>query len=318
MKKSIVAITIAAVAAVSGAATLDGIAAKVGESVVTVGEVMQEVGRLPNAREMIAESGNSPDTVKKLYQMAVDELIDKRLILKAAVDKKLEMQDWVVENRIREIIKEGFDGDRNRLLDALSRNRTTYAEWEKTIREDLILAAMRWQMVDRNVTATPAEMRREWAASKTNYTSAASMDVSVILLRPDDESPVADRAKTVLERLGAGEEFAALAREFSADSHAADGGAWKGVVPEEAFREEIVEVLKNLKPGEYSQLVDLDGWGFIVRKDAETLAAQRTFVDAYDEVAASVRRAKSEKAFREWVDRMRAETYIKIYPMPEM
>lgn len=308
----------AAAALTAGAATLDGIAAKVGESTITIGEVMQEVGRLPQARELVEAEGNNPETMKKIYRMAVDELVEKRLILKAAEDKKLELQDWVVENRIREIIKEAFGGDRNRLLEALGRNRTTYADWQKTIREDLILAAMRWQMVEKNCAPTPAEIRQEWARNKTSYTSEAKMDVSVILLRPEDNMPVEDRGKAILEKLADGADFASLAREFSADSHAMDGGAWRDVKPEEAFREEIVDALAKLSPGEHSGLIDLDGWGFIVRKDAETAGGQKSFSAAYDELAAAVRRAKSEKEFRAWIDRLKADTYIHIYPMPEL
>ena len=91
---------------------------------------------------------------------------------------------------------------------------------------------------------------------RDRYCSEAKTTVSVILLRP----PAATRrpptrGEEILGRLAAGEKFADLAKAFSADSHAKDGGQWKDVKPEEAFRPEIADAISKLKVGEVSKLV---------------------------------------------------------------
>ena len=101
------------------------------------------------------------------------------------------------------------------------------------------------------------------------------------------------------------------------DSHAKDGGVWKDVQPEEAFRPEIAETIAKLNVGEFSTLVNLDGWGFIVRKDAETIGRRLSFQEAYDQIARNVKDATAKAEYDAWMKRLRAEAFVKIYPMPD-
>ena len=125
------------------------------------------------------------------------------------------------------------------------------------------------------------------------------------------------RGKDILDKLRDGDDFATLARVHSADSQAKEGGLWKNVRPEEAFRPEIAALVAKLRPGETSHLVVLDGWGFIVRKEDETQDKQLSFAEAYDQIAASVRKDGCQERYAAWMKRLRAEAFVKIYPAPD-
>ena len=168
--------TIVATAAICTAAVaeeIDGIVAQVGDSSILRSEVMRE--RSPFAAADDAD-----------FQTLLNRVIDRRLILKAAGNSKMTMQEWVVDNRIREITDNGFDGDRNKLVAALAREKLPFAEFRQRIKDDLIVGAMRWNFVDKFVTASPAEMREEYSSHPERYLSRATTTVSVILLKPDD------------------------------------------------------------------------------------------------------------------------------------
>ncbi len=320
MKKLL--LTIAALSAMGmyGAVT-DGLAAKVDDECITIGDVLSEVRRNPSVREEFTLAAQDRAKLAELYKKAVDAIIDRKLILKAAAEKKMDMQEWVVDNRVREIVKENFHGDRNELEAELQKTKTPFDEWRNIIREDLIIAGMRYQMIDKHLQhVSPSAMRQEFEEHRSRYSDAAKTTVSVILLKPagDGEPSVKDRADSILKKLAApGADFAALAREYSSDSHAKEGGVWKDVKPEEAFRAEIADAIAALKVGEHSGLVDLDGWGFIVRKDSETAEKTLTFAEAYDRIVRNIRRAEAAKAYSAWLGRLRANAFIKIYPMPE-
>ena len=291
------------------AATLDGLAAKVNDAVITVGDVVGEMRRM-----------NSKADFREAYSNAVEEAINRRLILNAALEKKLEMQEWLVDNRIREIVKDNFDGDMNKLNAQLAQSKVPLTDWRNQIRDDMIVNAMRFQMVDKGADPTPAQMHSEYLMHRDRYCSEAKSSVSVILLRPaeDDKTPsVSTRSEEIFGRLDAGEKFAELAKLFSADSHAKDGGLWKDVKPEEAFRPEIVETIDKLKVGQVSRLVNLDGWGFIVRKESETTDQQLSFEDAYDQIVRNLRKEIVKARHDAWIARMRDEAFIKIYPIPD-
>ncbi len=293
------------------AATLDGLAAKVNDDVITVDEIAGEMRRT-GALKPGMDFGLA-------YSNAVQTAIDRRLILRLAVERKLQMQEWIVDNRVREIVKDNFDGDLNKLNLSLAQSRVSEIDWRNQIRDEMIIQAMRFQLVEKTVEATPAAMQAEYKNHPERYNTQASTSVSVILLRPpaDDQAPTVEkRAEEILARLRKGEPFADLAKSFSADSHAKDGGLWKNVKPEEAFRPEIAAAIDKLVVGETSPLLNLDGWGFIVKKIGQTKERKRSFAEAYEEIEANVKKDLAAAKYKEWIDRLRAEAFIKIYPPP--
>lgn len=296
------------------AAKLDGVAARVDSSIITVGDVMAELRRHPDARDLNA-SGNETE-MQALYRAALNTLIERRLILKSAAAKKMEIPEWVIDNQIREIVHDMFGGDMNKLEEELARSKIPMTEYRGTIKEDVIIRGMRQQMVEQYVSASPSAMQKEYREHPERYRLEPKATVRVILLKPpsagDGLPSVKTRGTQILEEIAAGKSFSDLAVMYSADSHAKDGGLWKDVNPEEAFRPEIAAEIAKLKVGMVSEMIDLDGWGFIVKKESEVAAKEMSFADAYDKIAWNVRNAAAKKAYDEWISRLKEDSFIKI------
>ena len=276
------------------AVEVDGIAARVGSSVILKSAVLGEMRRAGVGEEKYAEVRG--------------EMIERELILKAAARAKLQMQDWVVENRVREIVTRMFGGDANRFKAALARDRVTFPEWRQRVKDDMVVSAMRWQTVDKTVSANPADMRREYESHPERYMTDSRVTVSAILIGPGD----ADKKSEIEEALKT-EPFAEVAKKYSSDARAKDGGQWKDIKPEDEFRPEVCAEIAKMKKGETSKWIELDGWNFLVRKDDEKAGSKMTFEEAYDDIAQNVRKELADKRYREWIDRLKAETYIKVY-----
>ena len=274
---------------------IDGIAAKVGNDVILKSDVIMEMQRA---------NISSAD----MYGKIRDEIIDRKLILKAANEAKLTLQDWLVDNRVREIIDRAFDGDRNKLMETLSKQKISYPEWYQRMKEDMIVSAMRWNTVDKYVSASPSAMREEYLAHPEKYSTPDVVTVSVILLRPEDAN-LREKISTALKD----EDFAELARRFSADSHAAQGGVWKDVQPSEVFKSEVCEEIAKMPKGTLSHWVEIGGWSFLLRKDEETKGRARTFEEAYEDVEATVKNELANRMQAEWIKRLRAETFVRVY-----
>ena len=309
-----------AVSSVAVAAMLDGIAARVDSNVITVGDVMAELRRHPEIREKVAASGDETE-MQALYKAALDMLIERRLILKAAAAKKMEIPEWVIDNQIREIVHDMFGGDMNRLEEELARTKMPMTEYRNTIKEDITVRGMRQQIVEQYVTASPGAMRKEYRDHPEKYRQEAKATVRVILLKPpapgDGIASINTRAMQIDEELAKGEKFADLATKYSADSHAKDGGLWKDVNPDESFRPEIAAAIAKLKIGGVSKMIDIDGWGFIVKKEAESGAKTMSFEEAYDKISWNLRNEAAKKAYDEWIARLKDDAFIKINPAPK-
>lgn len=294
MKAIVIAAALVAALAGAHAAQVDGIAATVGGKTILRSDVEGEMRRAGADEARYAEFR--------------DRLVERQLILKAASDSKMTMQEWVIDNRVREIVDDVFGGDRGKLEEALLRQKTQFQEWRQRIKEDTIVGAMRWNTIDKNVTASPVEMRAEYVAHPERYRKEGRVTVSVLLLRPEDSARRAEALAAVSER-----GFAEAARRFSADPHAAEGGVWKDVVPEEVFKPEICAAIGKTEKGKLSDWIDIGGWSFLVRKDDEVGSAAKTFAEAYADIEAHVKEANAKRLYEEWMARLRAETYVKIY-----
>ena len=270
-------------AAVS-AVEVDGIAAKVGSESILRSEVAAEM-----ARYGLRDASR--------YAEVLNEMIDRKLMLKAARESKMTMQEWVVENRVREIIQKAFGGDRNRLIETLGQQRVSYPEWYARMKEDMIVGAMRWNVINKNVTASPAEMRAEYAAHPERYETDRRVTVSVILLKPE-------------ERVRRDEVVAAL-KEKSFEE--LGGKRYADVKPEDVFKPEICEEIAAMPKGTISKWIEIDGWSFLLRKEDERPGKKLTFEEAFDEIEANVKEEKSKAAYLAWMARLRDEAYVKVF-----
>jgi peptidyl-prolyl cis-trans isomerase SurA len=301
----------------SSAVLLDGVAAYVNSDMITIAEVMSEVRRSP-----YIDSGSESSRerrLRELYKATLDALIDRKLILAAAIKSKMQLQPWAVDAQVREIVVKSFDGDQTKLHNLLAERKISLEEWKKNLEEDLMINAMRFQQVEKRITPTPAEVRAEYEANKGRYQTENAVAVSMIILDPPDkdaDESVDARAAKILAELKAGTAFAALARIYSKDAKAADGGSWGKVNPDDVFRKEIVAALAALKPGEVSPLVKLDGYGYLVRKDEQQDARLLTFEEAAPYVEGRLRMRIAEKLYKEWMERLRRDAFIKIFELP--
>lgn len=276
----------AAVALTAGvsAVEVDGIAAKVGSESILRSEVVAEMARL-GLRDA------------SRYAEVLNDMIDRKLMLKAARDSKMTMQEWVVENRVREIIQKAFGGDRNRLIETLGQQRVSYPEWYARMKEDMIVGAMRWNVVNKNVTASPAEMRAEFAAHPERYVTDGRVTVSVILLTPEERARRAEVSAALKDK-----SFEELG-----------GKRYENVKPEDVFKPEVCAEIAAMPKGTISKWIDIDGWSFLLRKEDEVPGKKLTFEEAFDEIEANVKEEKSKAAYLAWMARLRDEAYVKVF-----
>ena len=266
------------------AVEVDGIAATVGTEAILRSDVMNELARM-----------GAPDG--QAYADVLREMIDRKLILKAAHESKMTMQEWVVENRVREIVQKSFGGDRNKLIEALGKQKMSYPEWYAKTKDDLVIGAMRWQVVEKNVTASPAALRKEYETNRSRYVKDHLVSVSVILLKPEEQEKRDEIAKALKEK-----SFEDLG-----------GKKYENVKPEDLFKPEVCEEIEKMPKGTVSHWIEIDGWSFLLRKDAETIGTRLSFEEAYDQIEAAVKEQEAKRLHSEWMERLRAETYIKVF-----
>src|SRR5437667_11229212 len=137
---------------------VDGIAAIVNGDVITYSQV-----RLLSAprEKLLRSQAIGEELVNKLKearQAALNDLIDRQLIIQAFKKESYQIPDHYVDMRMHEIIQENFGGDRNTFIKTLEAQSFTLGEFKKMEMERMIVQAMRSKNVKRDMIASPAKI----------------------------------------------------------------------------------------------------------------------------------------------------------------
>ena len=297
---------------------LDGVAAEVGEARVTIAETMLLAREMAAARQIpLAEQATR---LRDLYAEAQDALVGRQLILQAYAAAPQKLPDWVVDRRVAAVIDEHFGGDRSQLVSMLNKQGMGYDFWRKRLEEELAVSTMRQQFVDQNVVVAPADVRAYYATNRTAFALDGAVKVGMILIaerKGETHEATAARAAQVLTRLQAGQDFGEVARLESSDAHAKSGGDWGYVDPDELFRKEIVDTLAGLKIGQIGGPIETESGFYIVSKLAERPKDGFLPLEAaWAEIEARLHRDQAVKRYARWIESLKRNTTVRIYPLP--
>lgn len=284
----------------------DGVAAYVNNKVVTIDSVMRQ---LHSHFDFAAVPDHEvPLRMREYFPVVRDLIVDRMLILEEYERSGANLPSTYFNARVEEILAEDYDGDEAKLKEALRRSNMTYDAWVKQVREDVIVQAMRQLQVGKKLQVSPKRVKAYFAEHMDDFASEAGTRVRTILLTPDQGEAVADE---VMAALKAGADFGELAKKYSSDSQAAEGGDWGYVNPQEAFAPIIAETLKGLKAGERSEILENAGYRFIVQKVDVRRGKRPQLKDVWKEVESAVRDQMGRERYKAWIDGLRKKAYIR-------
>lgn len=207
----------------TAAATADYIVAVVNGEPITSSEVRARLARL-------AASNNAPTTERAtLAQQVLEQLIDEKVLLQAAADSGIRVENSAVDAAEAEVaLRNGLSVAELRAR--LPQAGLTPAAFRSQLRNELLIQRLR-EREEARVQVTEAEIDaylRQHANSTDPADSVLELAQVLIPLAEDaSESQVTQArqlAEDVAQRARAGEDFAALAQRYSQAPEAARGG----------------------------------------------------------------------------------------------
>src|SRR5436853_6474952 len=161
---------------------VDGVAAVVNGDVITYSQVRGLVG--PREKLLRAQY-NGEELIKKIKEtreLALQDLIDRQLILQAFKLEKWGIPDHFVEDRMHDIVRTDFGGDRNTFIKTLEAQNFTMGEFKKMEMEKIIVQAMRSKNVKLNNVASPAKVEEFYKAHHEDFTSKEQVKLRLIMI----------------------------------------------------------------------------------------------------------------------------------------
>src|SRR5262245_12705676 len=187
MKRSFVAVaTLALVVspvASPGQEVLDGIAAVVNDDVITFSQVRELVGpaEAQARRELRGEA--LPAKIKEIRLKAINDLIDRQLILQEFYNNKFNIPDHFIEDRVGAIVREEFGGDRNAFVRTLQAQGYTFERFKNLEREKMIVQAMRSQNVKNDIIIPEPRIQEYYQKNRGEFSEDDQVKLRMIAIR---------------------------------------------------------------------------------------------------------------------------------------
>lgn len=295
---------------------VDGIAAIVNGDVITYSQVRS----LSGPRERLLASQYKGEElmkqVKTARDLALKDLIDRQLIVQSFAKEKFELPDHFIDERVDDIIRENFGGDRQTFIKTLQAQNYSLSEFKKQEKERIIVQAMRNKNVKPTTVIPPAKITEYYQKHRSEFTSKEQVKLRMIMIPSHaDQGKAAEQkavAEEILGKLADGLPFDRLAQIYSEDSTRDLGGDW-GWIDRKTLAEPLEKVAFNLPTGRVSHIIELGGNYYILKVDERHGGETQSFEKLRPEIEKRLIQEESQRQQEIWLAGLRQKAYIRTF-----
>ena len=291
----------------------------VGTETVTTDEIVAiataTLAKIPSGRDFNGFSSQARPIIAEAVQTKVVDLLLYKQARKNAPANIDDLLEKHVESEVNKYIA-SFEGNYARAQDAIEQRGLDwdgFRDYQK--RMALVQSHIQQELTD-NEPVTHSEMLAFYEIFKEKrFQTKGKMSFRVIDIQPEkldgtDKAAATEKAlelaKGLMAQINNGEDFAALAKEFSHGHRAENGGLWSDVTsgslagPYNALEIESAK----LKPGQTAAPITASGHVFIVKLESKVEEVNRTFQEVQNEIEADIRFSRKMKLYNEMVSKL--------------
>jgi parvulin-like peptidyl-prolyl isomerase len=288
---------------------------------------------LAEKEKSLAPEGLRAFVAERAALLITDKIAEMLLYQKAATRLPEDMNkriDAYVDGEIRKTVTARHDGMQRRYEKYLESQGTTLEQAKVELRRQFIVAGyLETEIRPKVAEPTRAELLTAFDANKDGWTRPARWSMSLIDIRvadlipkdisePTREQSAAARdeahskARAAWTELRNGAAFSDVARRYSHDGRAADGGAWGWVNPG-SIRERYqpaLDRLQTLNSGQVSDIIETPDGFYIVRCDEFEPAVAPDFLTVQPQLREVVFRRAYNRMVSDLVADLRSKARI--------
>lgn len=294
---------------------IDGIAAVANGDVITFSQVRDVVRAREQQLRQSVTGKELVDQVKTLRESALQDLIDRQLILQEFKKQGLQLPDYVVDEHVQTIIRTDFGGDRSAFQRTLAAQGYTMAQFRDIERDKIVVQAMRRKNLGSAPLISPGKVEKYYATNRQTYASDARMQLRLITLgKNSGESPASQKkmAEEIRQKIKDGGDFGKMAELYSEDSSASIGGDWGWIDPG-TLNEDLSKAAFSLDPGQVSQVLEFGDSYYLLYSESKKNAAVKPLKDVRNDIEAKLAQELAQASQEKWLQDLRKKAYIKKY-----
>jgi peptidyl-prolyl cis-trans isomerase SurA len=251
----------------------------------------------------------------------IQEMVDRQLILDEFKRMGASIKPHFIDDEIKRQLRENYNGNEAKFRDELKRSRMTMEGYREMTKEKLIVQAMRQQKFADAPPPLPNEINREYAEIKTSLRDTSKDRISfqkIFIPRLDQQNPgsTPESQLTLAESIGTqlaeGKDFSELAKTYSKDAFAEQGGVQEDV-PRIDLAPEFAAIIFDGPEGKVVGPLE-DPQGFtLVKVTKKNLGPSPALQgEIRQQVEERVRRKKTSVQYDRWMEGLRKKAIIDI------
>jgi peptidyl-prolyl cis-trans isomerase SurA len=315
IKSSIIVLSLLlALASLASAELVSGIAILVNDEPITTFDIQKEKDGIEKG--MAAKAPQDDEARTRLRQAAIDSLINKKLIQQKIRELEIKVSEEEVRQAIEDVRKTNNITQDN-LVEALTARGISFDEYKEQIKEQLERLRLISMEVRSKVQISDKEALDYYTANPGAFQVDEAFRVRQVYFKlpataaENERKRVLATAEMVLAEARKGADFAALAKKYSQDPSAAEGGNM-GYLKKGDLLPEIEESLAGMKMGQVSGLIRTPVGIHIMKLEEHRLGNRRTFEAVKPEIEDILYKKKSEERFSQWLDELRKNASIEM------
>lgn len=300
-----------------GGSTVEQIIARVNDQIITSSDYERAEKELDQEEQ---QRGATMQEASDARRDLLRNLIDQQLWLSKGKELGITGETELV-NRLNDIRKQYHLATLEDLEKAAREQGVSYEDFKQNIRNGIITQDVMRQEVGNKIQMTPGEVERYYEEHKEDYKAPESVNLSEILISTGDQEPVDPaklaaaqaKANDVEAKLNAGGDFGQLARTFS-DGQTASSGGDLGQYRRGTLAKVLEDKVFPLKVGGYTEPIQTKQGFVILKVTAHNAGGVQPYKSVEQDVEQAYFMGKMEPAIRDYLTKMRDESYIEIKP----
>jgi peptidyl-prolyl cis-trans isomerase C len=250
-----------------------------------------------------------------VYRRLLDELIDMRLVAHEGQARKVAVTDADVDAQIAQITKQFPTEDE--FKKALASRSMTLEQLKSDTRTQMLINKTLEAEILPKVAVQPAELEAFYKEHPDQFQKPERVRASHILIATNTTMTDAQKAEAksqaaaVLKRAKSGEDFGALAKEFSKDSSAQNGGDLN-FFPKGQMVPAFDAVAFTLKTGEISDIVETQFGYHIIKVTDHQAAGTVPLVEVTPQLTEFLKGQKQRELLQVFVKSLREKYKVEV------
>ncbi len=168
---------------------IDGVAAIVNDKIITYSEVRdfvqpvaQQLRRNFSGQDLVTE-------VRKAEMDALDQLIERALIIQEFKEKGYKIPDTAIEQQVNDIISNDYGGNRAAFVKTLEAENLTLSQYRDQVRDRVIIQAMRSHKTQQTIVVSPYKIEKYYNENLDQYKVGEQIKLRMIFIKRGEPVP---------------------------------------------------------------------------------------------------------------------------------